>query len=199
MEDSKHVSPISFEASPSATESRGGWEVVLTYEGESNASGLVDLSHWPKWDIQDKLLSRIELSGIRVPDQPGGVYIEDNLLINRMNATQAAIWQYQGQAQQWPNLQALTDVTDAFALITLYGKETGRIMEKVTTLDLGQPDKDSLFLLQGPCTSCAHASDGDEKRERPADRFDGFCLGVWSSRSRCLAGCGRGVRSQTGG
>lgn len=150
MADSEHILPISFEASPSATESRGGWKVVLTYEGESNASGLVDLSHWPKWDIQDKLLSRIELSGIRIPDQPGGVYIEDNLLINRMNATQAAIWQYQGQAQQWPNLQALTDVTDAFALITLYGKETGRIMEKVTTLDLGQPDKDSLFLLQGP-------------------------------------------------
>jgi len=146
----KHISPISFEASPSATESREGREIVLTYEGESNASGLVDLSHWPKWDIQDKLLSRIELSGVRIPDQPGDVYIEENLLINRMNATQAAIWQYQGQTQQWPNLQALTDVTDAFALIALYGKETGRIMEKITTLDLGQPDKGSLFLLQGP-------------------------------------------------
>jgi len=146
----KRITPIAFKAVPSTTESREGWEVVLTYERESNASGLTDLSHWPKWDIQDKLLSRVELSGIRIPDQPGGVFIEDNLLVNRMNATQAAIWQYRGQPQQWPNLQALTDVTDAFALITLYGDETGRIMEKVTTLDLGQPDKDSLFLFQGP-------------------------------------------------
>ena len=150
MAVSKHISPISFEAVPSATESRENWEIVLTYEGESDTSGLADLSHWPKWDIQDKSLSRIELSGIRIPDPPGSVFIGDTCIVNRMNATQARIWQYRKIAQPWPNLPALTDVTDAFALVALYGRETIRIMEKVTTLDLQQPGKDSPFLLQGP-------------------------------------------------
>ena len=150
MAVSKHISPISFEAVPSATESRENWEVVLTYEGENDISGLTNLSHWPKWDIQDKSLSRIELSDIHIPDQPGSVFIGDTCIVNRVNATQATIWQYREQVQQWPVLPAMTDVTDAYALVALYGRETARIMEKVTTLDLAQPGKDSPFLLQGP-------------------------------------------------
>ena len=94
MAVSKHISPISLEAVPSATESRENWEVVLTYEGENDTSGLTDLSHWPKWDIQDKSLSRIELSGIRIPETPGSVFIGDTCIVNRMNTTQAGIWQY---------------------------------------------------------------------------------------------------------
>jgi glycine cleavage system aminomethyltransferase T len=144
------VSPVSFEAAPAATEMREGWGVVLAYEKERDRYGLVDLSHWPKWDIQDTSLSQIELSDIRFPHRPGEVVIRNNCIVNRMNATQAAIWQYRGQTHRWSNLRALTDVTDAFALIALFGSETGRIMEKVTALDLAQPGKDTPFLLQGP-------------------------------------------------
>jgi len=150
MAESKHISPISFEAVPSATESRGNWEIVMAYEGENDSSGLTDLSHWPKWDIQDKSLSQIELDGIRIPDQPGNVFIGDTRIVNRMNATRATIWQYREQAEPWPNLPAMTDVTDAYALVGLFGKETIQIMEKVSTLDLTQPGNDTPFLLQGP-------------------------------------------------
>ena len=49
-----------------------------------------------------------------------------------------------------PKIDALTDVTDAFALVALYGPETTRIMEKVSTLDLTRTDKEAPFLLLGP-------------------------------------------------
>ena len=45
MKDIKRVSPAALKGSPSKTETRNNWEIVLEYTGEGKGPFLVDLSH----------------------------------------------------------------------------------------------------------------------------------------------------------
>jgi hypothetical protein len=83
---------VKFATHPVKTETRDGWEVVLAYHGESEGPFLVDLSHVPKWDVQDADLTHVRPMDVAIPGRPGDCILENGLLINRMNATQAAIW-----------------------------------------------------------------------------------------------------------
>ncbi|UCB50489.1 MAG: sarcosine oxidase subunit gamma SoxG [Deltaproteobacteria bacterium] len=150
MELYRRRTPVAFQTPPSKKEIRDGWEVVLEYEDQGNGPFLIDLSHIPKWDVQDADLAHIRPMDVTIPDRPGDCILERGLLISRMNATQAIIWHLSETHPAFPQEPAYTDVSDANALVAILAKDLFHIMEKVTPLDLSTPSKAPPFLLQGP-------------------------------------------------
>ena len=53
MKDIKRVSPVKFKSAPLKTEKRDNWDIVMEYAGEGEGPYLVDLSHKPRFDLQD--------------------------------------------------------------------------------------------------------------------------------------------------
>lgn len=150
MELYRRRSPVKFPSLASKREIRDGWEVVLEYEDQGDGPFLIDLSHVPKWDVQDAELSEVEPWGDMIPGSPGSCAIQNGSLFSRMNPTQAAIWHLLQIGPVIPPQPACTDVTDAYALMAVLAKDVFSIMEKVTPLDLSTPSKAPPFLLQGP-------------------------------------------------
>jgi hypothetical protein len=150
MELYRRRSPVVFQTPPSKKEIRDAWEVVLEYEDQGNGPFLIDLSHVPKWDVQDADLTPIRPMDVAIPEHPGDCILENGLLINRMNATQATLWHLSEAHPAFPQEPAYTDVSDAYALMAVLAKDVFSIMEKVTPLDLPTPSKAPPFLLQGP-------------------------------------------------
>ncbi len=143
-------SPVAVMGRPVRTEIRSGCNVVLEYEGDGEGPYLIDLSHRPKWDVQDAKLAGLQPLGIAIPETPGHCVVEKGALISRMNRTQAAVWQFWEPPVKMPQEQPYTDVTDAVCLLALVGKEVLSIMEKVTSLDLAASERTAPFYLQGP-------------------------------------------------
>lgn len=150
MEFYRRRSPMKFSRPTGEKEVRDGWEVVLEYEDQGKGPFLIDLSHIPKWDVQDADLRQIRPMDVAIPEHPGDCILESGLLINRMNATQAAIWHLSETRPAFPQEPAYTDVSDAYALVAILAKDAFSIMEKVTPLDLSTHSKVPPFLLQGP-------------------------------------------------
>ncbi len=150
MKVARRSSPVELPSLTSKKEVRNAWEVVLEYEDEGNGPFLIDLSHVPKWDVQDSNLSKVEPWGGMIPDTPGDCTVQDGTLISRLNATQAAIWHLLQVDPAILRQPAYTDVSDAYALMAVLGKAVFSLMEKLTPLDLATPSKAPPFLLQGP-------------------------------------------------
>ena len=150
MVSMNRVSPVTLPAAAAKTEERDGWTVVLEYEAEGPGPHLIDLSHRPKWDVQDINLSGIAPWGIKIPEEPGNCVYDKGILINRMNRTQASIWHLFGMLENRPEGSAFTDMTDAVVCLALTGKELPAIVEKLCPLDLFNPKKTTPYLTQGP-------------------------------------------------
>jgi hypothetical protein len=151
MQDIYRISPLSLEGKAAETEVRDGWQVVLRYEAqEKDGLLLVDLSHRPKWDIQNRELAEIHPWGLTITDQPGECIFQDGFQINRMNRTQAACWHLVGAAPPPPDLPALTDTTDATALMAVIGGQLSALMEKVCALDFDAAGTKTPHLFQAP-------------------------------------------------
>jgi hypothetical protein len=147
----KRLSPVFFEAKALKAEERENWEIVLSYENEGEGPWLTDLSHKPRWDLQDSQIGDPSISGLTVPSTPGDCLLEKDRLINRMNNTQASIWNMGTEPVQPPDFNGFTDVTDATIFLALFGQQAFSIAEKMTALDFMDPNKTAPFLLQGPC------------------------------------------------
>jgi hypothetical protein len=143
-------SPIAFTSRALQTDTREGWEVVLQYEDEGGGPFLIDLSHLPKWDVQDPDLAQIKPCGAEIPGTPGDCAFREGMLIARLNPVQALVWHLTTTPPQMPSENALTDTTDASALLALVGETLSCVAEKMTPLDLYDPSKRAPFLLQGP-------------------------------------------------
>jgi hypothetical protein len=143
-------SPVTFPGKPLKTELRDHWTVVLEYEAQGSGPWVVDLSHRMRWDLQDSDISRHRPWDLNIPDTPGRCALENGILINRMNQTQASIWHLSGEDRSIPDDPAFTDVTDATVFLALLGKEIFSITEKLAALDFLDPLKEAPFLLQGP-------------------------------------------------
>lgn len=128
-------SPVHFDVRPQLSEIRGGWEVVLEYEGEADAARIIDLSHRTRWDVQDGDLSSVTAWGRTIPDEPGKCSYDRGLLINRMNRTQAACWHLAGDPPAGADSRAFTETTDGQMLVALSGRDIFRLMEKTVSLD----------------------------------------------------------------
>ncbi|MFZ3046866.1 MAG: sarcosine oxidase subunit gamma SoxG [Desulfatirhabdiaceae bacterium] len=143
-------SPAWFTATPVTVENRNNWTVVLSYDNEGHGPYLVDLSHHPRWDIQDSQLDATGPLELGVPETIGSCGLKNGILINRMNRTQAAIWHLTTETPHLPDAPCYTDVTDSTVFLALFGPHTFSITEKLTSLDFPDPAKDTPFLLQGP-------------------------------------------------
>jgi hypothetical protein len=152
MQHTYRISPLSLEGKAAETEVRDGWQVVLRYEAqEKDGLLLIDLSHRPKWDIQNPELAEIQPWGLTIPGQPGDCIFQDGFQLNRMNRTQAACWHLVGVTPPPPELPALTDTTDATALMALIGGvQLTALMEKVCALDFGAAGIKTPHLFQAP-------------------------------------------------
>jgi len=146
-------SPVSFGATPAATEPRDGWTVVLRYEGENAHPGpfLVDLSHRCRWDYQDSEVATHRPMGLPVPERFGEVGVHGPLVINRMNRTQVAIWHLgAGAPPPMPPEPSFTDIGDGHCMLAFVGAGVPDVLEHLTALDLFDPAHATPFLTQGP-------------------------------------------------
>jgi hypothetical protein len=150
MKDIQRVSPVAFKSTPSKTEKRDNWDVVMEYSGEGDGPWLVDLSHRPRFDLQDANLSAITPFGLTIPEVPGDCVLENGVLANRMNGTQVSLYNLDGQGISMPEETGYTDVMESTICIALIGKETFLICEKLTALDFLAPQRKAPFLFQGP-------------------------------------------------
>ena len=152
MKTNQRYSPVSFLSEPDQTEMRIGWKVVLKYKDEGTGPFLIDLSHRKRWDVQDSNLSKFQPGGVTIPETPGQCTFQNDLLINRMNRTQAAVWHLLGNSPDMTQESAYTEVTEGSIFLALLGSESEvfSIMEKVTSLDLQQTANEPPFLIQGP-------------------------------------------------
>lgn len=150
MTNIERRSPVQFKSSIQKSEVRDNWTVVLAYADEGQGPFLVDLSHKTRWDLQDKNLARFKPLGKEVPEIPGTCRMEDGILINRMNRTQAAIWHLLSGASDLPAESGYTDVSDATICLALFGPNALVVVEKLCALDFLDPGKHAPFLLQGP-------------------------------------------------
>ena len=143
-------SPVKFDALEIETELRNGWPVTLKFEGEGDGPHLVDLSHKTRWDVQDRDVSRFRPAGVEIPQLPGQCTFKNNVLVNRMNRTQASVWHLGDATEPIPDESAFTDITEGAVHLALFGPNTFLITEKLTALDFLDPVKKPPFLLQGP-------------------------------------------------
>ncbi|MCP4693507.1 MAG: sarcosine oxidase subunit gamma SoxG [Desulfobacterales bacterium] len=150
MVEIKRRSPVSFDARIVKSEVRDNWTVVLEYGDEGDGPRLTDLSHKARWDVQSARIGDFSPLGIPIPDAPGVSVLENGVMINRMNRTQAAIWNLLEKSPVMPEGPEYTDVTDSTVFLALFGKNVFSITEKLTALDFKDPRKKTPFLLQGP-------------------------------------------------
>ena len=150
MENIIRRSAVSFDAAPARTEARDNWSVVLEYEDEGAGPYVVDLSHRPRWDLQDAEIGGVESLGTRIPDKPGQCVLENGFMINRMNRTQASVWHLSGEAPAFPDDPAFTDITDSTIFLAVFGQDLFGILEKLSALDFLDSSRQTPFLLQGP-------------------------------------------------
>ena len=196
MATSQRHSPIALMGRPARTEFRNGWDVVLQYDGEGKGLYLIDLSHRPKWDVQDANLAGIQPLGVAIPETPGCCVIKRGILISRMNRTQAAVWQLLEPTANMPQERPYTDMTEAVCLFALVGKEVLPIMEKVTSLDLAASERAAPFYLQGPAVHVPCQIAVLEKRSDLQVILLGCSRGYGQSMAEALLdlGSARGLR-----
>ena len=134
MENIQRRSPVEFDSKPAETTMQNGWSVVLEYEEQGQGPWVVDLSHRPRWDLQDHEISTRQPLGMTIPETPGQSVFDNGILINRMNRTQASIWHLSGEKLDVPDDPAFTDVTDGSMFLALLGKDVFSITEKFSPL-----------------------------------------------------------------
>jgi glycine cleavage system aminomethyltransferase T len=150
MESLKRYSPVTLTGTPARTEVRNGWEVVLEYENEGTGPFLIDLSHIGKWDVQGEELPSLRPAGLAIPENSEQCLLTGEFLLNLIKWNWATIWHFSQDMPDFADEFVFTNVTDAYALLVLAGKEAFSIMEKLTALDLLTPERKPPFLIMGP-------------------------------------------------
>ena len=150
MESLRRYSPVKFKGTRARTRVRNGWEVVLEYEKEGTGPFLVDLSHIGKWDVQGEDLPSLRPAGLTIPADSEQCLLTGDFLLNLIKWNWATIWHFSEEMPDFAKEYAFTNVTEAYALLALAGKEVFSVLEKLSSLDLFSPDRKPPFLTMGP-------------------------------------------------
>jgi hypothetical protein len=151
MIELERISPVEFKSTPVKTERRGNWDVVMEYSTEGDGPYLIDLSHKPRFDLQDSDLAAKTPFGIKLPETPGSSILENGILANRMNRTQVSLYNLGGEDDlSIMDDFGVTDVTESTLFVALLGNSIFSICEKLTALDFMDPARITPFLFQGP-------------------------------------------------
>ncbi len=141
-------SSVHLPGKPGKTKLRDHWPVVLEYADEGPGPWIVDLSHCRRWDIQARDLDAAA-SGISLPVAPGGVMLLNKMLTGRTGRRQALLWAFDDKAAA-PAGECWTEVTEGTLCIALLGRNVFQVTEKLSSLDLSDPERSAPFLLLGP-------------------------------------------------
>ena len=150
MENIKRYSPVAFYQTPSRTQERHGWDIVLEYEDEATGPFLIDLSHMGKWAVQGENLASIQPAGLDMPKDSEQCIVTNQYLINLIKWNWATIWHFSQDMPDFAGDYAFTNITEAYALLALAGTGVLSVMEKVTALDFHSLDRKPPFLTMGP-------------------------------------------------
>jgi glycine cleavage system aminomethyltransferase T len=150
MKPLKRYSPIIFPAAPARTLFRNGWEVVLEYNDEGTDPFLVDLSHIGKWDVQGEDLRSLRPAGLSIPTDSAQCLLTGDFLLNLIKWNWATIWHFSVDMPDFADEYAFTNVTEAYALLAIAGRDAFSVMEKLSSLDLLSPGRKPPFLVMGP-------------------------------------------------
>jgi hypothetical protein len=142
-------SPVHLPGESEKTKLRDHWPVVLEYADEGPGPWIVDLSHCRRWDIQARDLDAAAVPGISFSDSPGGVMLLNRMLTGRTGRRQAFLWLFDDKAAA-PAGECWTEVTEGTLCLALLGRDVFPITEKLTNLDLADPNRSAPFLLLGP-------------------------------------------------
>ncbi len=143
-------SAVQFDARVEKSEERDHWSVVLQYQNEGPGPWLVDLAHKVRLDLQDKKIDKRTPGEVVVPQTPGTSVYANDMLVNRMNGTQASIY-FLGLNQ--PEIEqdaSYTDVSESTVFLALFGPKAFFVAEKLTALDFLAPNRTAPFIVQGP-------------------------------------------------
>ena len=173
MTEIQRYSPVQLKATPRKTELRANWSVVLEYSDEGHGPWLTDLSHKARWDLQDAKIGAQKVCDLGVPETAGYCALAGDVLINRMNATQASVYHLGSATPTLPADPRYTDVSEATLFIALFGPSAFLLAEKLTNLDLMDPAKEAPFLTQGPF---CHVPCQIVTLKKSADSSGGFLL-----------------------
>ena len=130
MDAIRRRSPVAFSSRPARTVIRDHWEITLAFDNEGPGPWLVDLSHKPRWVLQDRRVDEVKPAGRSIPGAPGACRLEDAILVSRMNRTQAMLWHLGNTAMALPTASEFTDVSEATVLMALFGPHVFTIAEK---------------------------------------------------------------------
>ena len=150
MEPFKRYSPVTFPATPARTRIRNGWEVVLEYNDEGTGPFLVDLSHIGKWDVQGEDLPSLRPAGLAIPTDSEQCLLTGDFLLNLIKWNWATIWHFSVDMPDFADKYAFTNITEAYALLAIAGRDAFSIMEKLSSLDLLSPGRNPPFFIMGP-------------------------------------------------
>ncbi len=145
------TSPIKFDLEPMAVEEINNWKVVREYKNQKKGPLLIDLSHCPSWDFQNKDILNFNTPELCIPADMNGVSRQGNLFVSRMNQTQAQLWSLDGKT---PSLESLnpgcTDITDGQAVLALVGKDLDQVFESMLALEMLKLGETGMKLFQTP-------------------------------------------------
>ncbi len=145
------TSPIKFDLEPAVVEEIDSWKVVQEYKNQKTDPLLIDLSHRPSWDIQDKDISSFNAPDLCIPDDMNGITRQGNFFISRMNQTQAQIWSLDGKTPALESFESsCTDITDGQAVLALVGKNLDQVFESMLPLEMFKPGETGMKLFQAP-------------------------------------------------
>ena len=148
--DIKRVSPVVFKSTPMKTEERDHWKVVLEYHGEGEGPWVTDLSHRPRLDLQTSDLDAKKPFGTKIPEDFCATTLNQGIAVNRMNGTQASIYDLASGKVALPAETEYTDVSENSVFVAIYGPRVFDICEKLSNLDFQDPQRKAPFLFQGP-------------------------------------------------
>lgn len=153
---SRRVSPLNLGLEPERVMEKHGWAIALAYLGERVRCPMhiTDLSHVPKWSLQDDRLDFMQPAGLKIPERAGGVGFEKDILIIRLHSSECRIM---GLGDEIPAFAgpAYTDVTDAFAAFAVVGPHCLEVLGKMSPVDLGAPGQTVPCSAQAPVEDVA--------------------------------------------
>jgi glycine cleavage system aminomethyltransferase T len=136
---------------PEETLDVNGWQIPLTYMGETIFSSLAicDLSHVPKRALQSHKMDSLKVASISIPARPGNVTLERGLLVIRLTPIEARIMSLDNDATIFSHSH-FVQVTDAYASFAVIGDKCFDVLSKLSPVDLFGPDTPVLFAAQAP-------------------------------------------------
>jgi sarcosine oxidase gamma subunit len=138
----RRISPLTVTLKPDRVTQWNGWEIALTYVGESvhRPMFMTDISHVPQWALQGHNLDALRPAGLRVPKKPQQVTMRHGILITRLTPWECRIMALGNEIPEFTDA-GYTDVTDAYASFAIAGPQCLEVLNKLCPVDVDEPEQ----------------------------------------------------------